>query len=62
MGSYERSPKNFYTNEERHGYTLCSSDVEAMKEKFSKLFVGEDVTGGCKDVQTALGLSNAISQ
>ncbi|KAL0721020.1 hypothetical protein Bca4012_035619 [Brassica carinata] len=59
--NYERSPKHFYSKEERHGYTLCSSDVEAMKEKFSKLLLGEDVTGGCKGVQTALALSSSIT-
>ncbi|CAL9235654.1 unnamed protein product [Arabidopsis halleri] len=32
-----------------------------MKERFSKLFLGEDVTGGCNGVQTALALSNAIT-
>ncbi|KAJ0239980.1 PRONE domain-containing protein [Hirschfeldia incana] len=60
---HETSPKHFYSKEERHknGYTLCSSDVEAMKEKFSKLLLGEDVTGGCKGVQTALALSNSIT-
>uniref|UniRef100_M4CM84 PRONE domain-containing protein n=1 Tax=Brassica campestris TaxID=3711 RepID=M4CM84_BRACM len=58
---YERSPKHFYSKEERPGYTLCSSDVEAMKEKFSKLLLGGDLTGGRKGVQTALALSNAIS-
>ncbi|CAH8384314.1 unnamed protein product [Eruca vesicaria subsp. sativa] len=58
---FETSPKHFYSKEERHGYTLCSSDVETMKEKFSKLLLGEDVTGGCKGVQTALALSNAIT-
>ncbi|RID61762.1 hypothetical protein BRARA_E00883 [Brassica rapa] len=58
---YERSPKHFYSKEERPGYTLCSSDVEAMKEKFSKLLLGGDLTGGRKGVQTALALSNSIS-
>ncbi|WZY92314.1 hypothetical protein YC2023_064643 [Brassica napus] len=58
---YERSPKHFYSKEERPVYTLCSSDVEAMKEKFSKLLLGGDLTGGRKGVQTALALSNAIS-
>ncbi|XP_013634071.1 PREDICTED: rop guanine nucleotide exchange factor 14-like isoform X1 [Brassica oleracea var. oleracea] len=58
---YERSPKHFYSKEERPGYTLCSSDVEAMKEKFSKLLLGGDLTGGRKGVPTALALSNSIS-
>ncbi|KAL1532301.1 rop guanine nucleotide exchange factor 14-like isoform X1 [Salvia divinorum] len=37
------------------------SDVETMKEKFAKLLLGEDVTGGKKGVSTALALSNAIN-
>ncbi|KAL0312320.1 UNVERIFIED_CONTAM: Rop guanine nucleotide exchange factor 14 [Sesamum radiatum] len=37
------------------------SDVEAMKEKFAKLLLGEDITGGTKGVSTALALSNAIT-
>ncbi|KAK4435606.1 Rop guanine nucleotide exchange factor 14 [Sesamum alatum] len=37
------------------------SDVEMMKEKFAKLLLGEDVTGGTKGVSTALALSNAIT-
>ncbi|XP_011082167.1 rop guanine nucleotide exchange factor 14 [Sesamum indicum] len=37
------------------------SDVEGMKEKFAKLLLGEDITGGTKGVSTALALSNAIS-
>ncbi|CAN8290495.1 unnamed protein product [Cochlearia groenlandica] len=43
------------------GYVYCNLDVEAMKEKFSKLLLGEDVTGGCKGVQVALALSNAVT-
>ncbi|CAN4105199.1 unnamed protein product [Withania somnifera] len=31
-----------------------------MKEKFAKLLLGEDVTGGSKGISTALALSNAI--
>ncbi|CAH9095162.1 unnamed protein product, partial [Cuscuta europaea] len=34
--------------------------VEAMKVKFSKLLLGEDMTGGSNGVSTALALSNAI--
>ncbi|VVA93219.1 unnamed protein product [Arabis nemorensis] len=46
---------------EKPGYVYCHLDVEAMKEKFSKLLLGEDVTGGCKGVQVALALSNAVT-
>ncbi|PRQ57451.1 putative PRONE domain-containing protein [Rosa chinensis] len=37
------------------------TDVEAMKEKFAKLLLGEDITGGYKGLSTALALSNAIT-
>ncbi|KAL6549758.1 hypothetical protein OROMI_020246 [Orobanche minor] len=36
-------------------------DVETMKEKFGKLLLGEDVTGGAKGVSASLALSNAIT-
>ncbi|CAA7410107.1 unnamed protein product [Spirodela intermedia] len=37
------------------------SDVEMMKERFSKLLLGEDMSGGGKGVSSALALSNAIT-
>ncbi|KAL3655513.1 hypothetical protein CASFOL_001299 [Castilleja foliolosa] len=37
------------------------SDMEMMKEKFSKLLLGEDMSGGGKGVSSALALSNAIT-
>lgn len=36
-------------------------DMELMKEKFSKLLLGEDMSGGGKGVSSALALSNAIT-
>lgn len=42
-------------------YSMIASDVEAMKEKFARLLLGEDVSGGTKGLSTALALSNAIS-
>ncbi|KAK9928323.1 hypothetical protein M0R45_025466 [Rubus argutus] len=42
-------------------HALQYSDVEAMKEKFAKLLLGEDITGGYKGLSTALALSNAIT-
>jgi len=54
------SSQNFDAKE-KPGYVYCHLDVEAMKEKFSKLLLGEDVTGGCKGVQVALALSNAVT-
>ncbi|GMI78024.1 MATERNAL EFFECT EMBRYO ARREST 64, ROP (rho of plants) guanine nucleotide exchange factor 12 [Hibiscus trionum] len=37
------------------------SDMELMKEKFAKLLLGEDMSGGGKGVSSALALSNAIT-
>ncbi|KAE9464514.1 hypothetical protein C3L33_03630, partial [Rhododendron williamsianum] len=38
-----------------------TSDVELMKERFVKLLLGEDMSGGGKGVSSALALSNAIT-
>nr|GMD87985.1 rho guanine nucleotide exchange factor 8-like [Ipomoea batatas] len=37
------------------------SDIDMMKERFSKLLLGEDMSGGGKGVSSALALSNAIT-
>ncbi|KAL6985562.1 Rop guanine nucleotide exchange factor 14 [Sarracenia purpurea var. burkii] len=54
------SPQHFYVKE-KPGYCVQFSDVETMKERFAKLLLGEDITGGCKGMSTALSLSNAIT-
>ncbi|XP_060211529.1 rho guanine nucleotide exchange factor 8-like [Lycium barbarum] len=38
-----------------------ASDMEMMKERFAKLLLGEDMSGGGKGVSSALALSNAIT-
>ncbi|KAK6277871.1 hypothetical protein POUND7_018194 [Theobroma cacao] len=38
-----------------------TSEVEMMKERFAKLLLGEDMSGGRKGVCTALAISNAIT-
>jgi hypothetical protein len=55
-----QSPQHFYVKE-KPAYAIQCSDVEAMKEKFAKLLLAEDVTGGCKGQTTALALSNGIT-
>ncbi|KAE9620260.1 hypothetical protein Lal_00019448 [Lupinus albus] len=40
---------------------LDLSQVEMMKERFAKLLLGEDMSGGGKGVCTALAISNAIT-
>ncbi|KAI4327913.1 hypothetical protein L6164_020322 [Bauhinia variegata] len=54
------SPQHFYVKE-KPSYAVQYADVEAMKEKFAKLLLGEDVTGGTKGLNTAFALSNAIT-
>ncbi|KAK8471615.1 hypothetical protein PHAVU_003G277800 [Phaseolus vulgaris] len=54
------SPPNFYLKD-KSAFDVQSSDVEAMKEKFAKLLLGGDVTGGSKGLNTALALSTAIT-
>ncbi|XP_045813776.1 rop guanine nucleotide exchange factor 14 [Trifolium pratense] len=54
------SPQKVYVKE-KPSYAIQHSDIEDMKEKFSKLLLGEDVTGGTKGISTALALSNAIT-
>lgn len=36
-------------------------EAEMMKERFAKLLLGEDMSGGGKGVCTALAISNAIT-
>ncbi|CAH8331330.1 unnamed protein product [Eruca vesicaria subsp. sativa] len=50
-----------FDGKKKQSYVYSQLDVEAMKEKFSKLLLGEDVTGGCKGIQVALALSNAVT-
>ncbi|XP_020215005.1 rop guanine nucleotide exchange factor 1 [Cajanus cajan] len=44
-----------------HKRHLDLSEVEMMKERFAKLLLGEDMSGGGKGVCTALAISNAIT-
>lgn len=39
----------------------CGSDLDLMRERFTKLLLGEDMSGGGKGVSSALALSNAIT-
>lgn len=41
-------------------YVICT-EVELMKERFAKLLLGEDMSGGSKGVCTALAISNSIT-
>ncbi|KAI3992645.1 hypothetical protein MKX01_007967 [Papaver californicum] len=60
--SKDRGPKSRLAN----GGGVASardknSDIEMMKERFAKLLLGEDMSGGGKGVSSALALSNAIT-
>ncbi|KAI5080850.1 hypothetical protein GOP47_0004033 [Adiantum capillus-veneris] len=46
-------------NEERKEKHV--SELDVMKERFAKLLLGEDMSGGAKGVCTALAISNAIT-
>lgn len=43
------------------GGGVFDSEMEMMKERFAKLLLGEDMSGGGKGVSSALALSNAIT-
>ncbi|KAH0888511.1 hypothetical protein HID58_050940 [Brassica napus] len=45
----------------RRGKQARTSDMEMMRERFAKLLLGEDMSGGEKGVTSALALSNAIT-
>ncbi|KAI8565510.1 hypothetical protein RHMOL_Rhmol03G0264500 [Rhododendron molle] len=64
--SSEKGPISRLSKEGGGGTTPQSmdrqtSDVELMKERFVKLLLGEDMSGGGKGVSSALALSNAIT-
>ncbi|XP_022752189.1 rho guanine nucleotide exchange factor 8-like [Durio zibethinus] len=40
---------------------VVDTDMEQMKERFAKLLLGEDMSGGGKGVSSALALSNAVT-
>uniref|UniRef100_A0A7N0TIY2 PRONE domain-containing protein n=1 Tax=Kalanchoe fedtschenkoi TaxID=63787 RepID=A0A7N0TIY2_KALFE len=52
---------SFIRFHESYCISKLDSDVELMKERFSKLLLGEDMSGGGKGVSSALALSNAIT-
>nr|VDC72448.1 unnamed protein product [Brassica rapa] len=41
--------------------SICVTEREQMKERFAKLLLGEDMSGGGKGVSSALALSNAVT-
>ncbi|KAG8375255.1 hypothetical protein BUALT_Bualt10G0081500 [Buddleja alternifolia] len=59
--SFSATPRRHFDVKEKRDYTTEFSDVDTMKEKFAKLLLGEDITGGTKGSSSALSLSNAIT-
>ncbi|XP_024368539.1 rop guanine nucleotide exchange factor 7 isoform X2 [Physcomitrium patens] len=53
--------KDFMLEEKEESRTTELLEVEMMKEKFAKLLLGEDMSGGGKGVSTALAISNSIT-
>ncbi|KAI3701461.1 hypothetical protein L6452_26553 [Arctium lappa] len=60
-GSTSDSDKSTEQEKSANIKEKLKTDMEQMKEKFSKLLLGEDMSGGGKGVSSALALSNAIT-
>ncbi|CAK9236053.1 unnamed protein product [Sphagnum troendelagicum] len=56
-----RSRDPFMWEQKREKRQTVLSEVELMKERFAKLLLGDDMSGGAKGVCTALAISNAIT-
>ncbi|CAA7411141.1 unnamed protein product [Spirodela intermedia] len=56
-----RPPRSSEDKDKVPIYSTGFADVESMKEKFARLLLGEDGSGGRRGVATAVALSNAIS-
>ncbi|GAB2269401.1 Rop guanine nucleotide exchange factor 12 [Dionaea muscipula] len=62
LSKIDKAPKSRLSKDGHGGDQQTSDkDVELMKEKFAKLLLGEDMSGGGKGVSSALALSNAIT-
>lgn len=60
-GGDDNKPKDPCGGGGGDGKDTLFADLELMKEKYSKLLLGEDMSGGGKGVSSALALSNAIT-
>lgn len=59
LGSVQ--PLGFYDVTENPVYRVFAPDVEPMQERFAKLLLGDDITGGREGLSASLALSNAIT-
>ncbi|KAF5739152.1 hypothetical protein HS088_TW12G00352 [Tripterygium wilfordii] len=57
----DKGPKSRLSKDDAPHTKDKNSDMESMKERFAKLLLGEDMSGGGKGVSSALALSNAIT-
>ncbi|XP_015867684.3 rop guanine nucleotide exchange factor 12 [Ziziphus jujuba] len=60
----DKGPKSRLKQEEiaaKEARDKLNAEMEQMKERFAKLLLGEDMSGGGKGVSSALALSNAIT-
>ncbi|EEF46446.1 rop guanine nucleotide exchange factor 12 [Ricinus communis] len=61
----DKGPKSRFSKDEAaattQGKDKQHTDMEQMKERFAKLLLGEDMSGGGKGVSSALALSNATT-
>ncbi|XP_065868327.1 rop guanine nucleotide exchange factor 12 [Euphorbia lathyris] len=57
----DKDPKSRMTKPEPGAPPARLSEMDQMKERFAKLLLGEDMSGGGKGVCSALALSNAIT-
>ncbi|XP_020518261.1 rop guanine nucleotide exchange factor 9 isoform X2 [Amborella trichopoda] len=57
----EKTPKSRLSKDIANLRDRPPSDTELIKERFAKLLLGEDMSGGGKGVSSALALSNAIT-
>ncbi|GAB4842236.1 Rop guanine nucleotide exchange factor 12 [Ancistrocladus abbreviatus] len=63
LSKNDRAPRSRLARDGGGGADIQArdKDIEMMKEKFAKLLLGEDMSGGGKGVSSALALSNAIT-
>lgn len=64
LNDLDKAPKPKVTKEEiaaKEAKDKINQEMEQMKERFAKLLLGEDMSGGGKGVSSALALSNAFT-
>ncbi|KAL2338068.1 hypothetical protein Fmac_012514 [Flemingia macrophylla] len=64
LNDLDKAPKPKITKEEvaaKEAKDKILQEMEQMKERFAKLLLGEDMSGGGKGVSSALALSNAFT-